>query len=157
MCSVTKQFTSGLLDTFPAPALLDADIRACLPLLDGAAPGALHLCHNQSGLRDYWAIAMLHGAWRKACSVRGEAARVIGGDRTLQFAPGTRYSYCNQNFTVLRSAAASAAGWFVGPARAQPSHFARSSFFFSASWIAMTIDRMAFAFSCQSPASLADL
>ena len=102
MCSVTKQFTSGVvLDAFPDPALLDADIRAHLPLLEGAAPGALHLCHNQSGLRDYWAVAMLHGAPAESPFGEAEAARVIGGSRTLQFAPGTRYSYCNQNFRIL--------------------------------------------------------
>ena len=30
-----------------------------------------------------------------------EAARVIAGTRTLHFAPGTRYSYVNQNFRML--------------------------------------------------------
>ncbi len=53
ICSITKQFTCALLlDAFPDPSLLDGDVRARLPLLDGPAPGALHLCHNQSGLRD---------------------------------------------------------------------------------------------------------
>src|SRR5436305_6271116 len=62
MCSITKQFTCGvLLDAFPDPSVLDGDVRARLPLLEHAAPSVLHLCHNQSGLRDYWAVAMLHG------------------------------------------------------------------------------------------------
>ena len=30
-----------------------------------------------------------------------EAGRVIAGARTLHFQPGTRYSYCNQNFRIL--------------------------------------------------------
>ena len=102
MCSVTKQFTCAtLLDAFPDPAMLDGDVRARLPLLEGQAPGARHLCHNQSGLRDYWAVAMLHGAPAESPFGEAEAARVIGGSRTLQFAPGTRYSYCNQNFRIL--------------------------------------------------------
>ena len=65
------------------------------------APGALHLCHNQSGLRDYWAVAMLHGALPERSFGEDEAAEIIGRARTLQFAPGTRYSYTNQNFRFL--------------------------------------------------------
>src|SRR2546423_617452 len=60
MCSITKQFTcAAVLDAFPDPALLDRDVAARLPLLGQPPPGALHLCHNQAGLRDYWAVAML--------------------------------------------------------------------------------------------------
>ena len=63
MCSITKQFTcAAVLDAFPDPSVLDDDVRARLPLLEQAPPGTLHLCHNQSGLRDYWAVAMLHGS-----------------------------------------------------------------------------------------------
>jgi D-aminopeptidase len=102
MCSITKQFTCGLvLDAFPDPSVLDEDVRTHLPLLAQAAPGALHLCHNQSGLRDYWAVAMLHGAPAEAPFGEVEAARVIAGTRTLHFPPGTRYSYVNQNFRIL--------------------------------------------------------
>src|ERR1700720_3748721 len=55
LCSITKQFTCGvLLDAFPDPSVLDDDVRARLKLLE-QVPGILHLCHNQSGLRDYWA------------------------------------------------------------------------------------------------------
>jgi D-aminopeptidase len=102
MCSITKQFTCAvLLDAFADPTVLDADVRARLPRLEQQAPGALHLCHNQSGLRDYWAVAMLHGSPVEAAFGDAEAARVIGGTRTLHFAPGTRYSYVNQNFRLL--------------------------------------------------------
>ncbi len=102
MCSITKQFTCGVvLDAFPDPTVLDGDVRARLPRLTQAAPGALHLCHNQSGLRDYWAVAMLHGSPVEAPFGDEEAARVIAGTRTLHFAPGTRYSYVNQNFRML--------------------------------------------------------
>jgi D-aminopeptidase len=90
-----------VLDSVADPTALDADIRARLPRLEGPAPGALHLCHNQSGLRDYWAVAMLLGSPVEAPFGDAEAARVIGATRSLQFAPGTRYSYCNQNFRIL--------------------------------------------------------
>lgn len=102
MCSITKQFTCGLvLDAFPDPSVLDGDVRARLPLPEETAPGALHLCHNQSGLRDYWALAMLHGSPAEAPFAETEAARVIARTRTLHFVPGTRYSYANQNFRIL--------------------------------------------------------
>jgi D-aminopeptidase len=101
MCSITKQFTCGvLLDAFPDPSVLDDDIRARLPLLE-QVPDTTHLCHNQSGLRDYWAVAMLHGAPAETPFGDIEAARVIAGTRTLHFAPGTSYSYVNQGFRIL--------------------------------------------------------
>ena len=102
MCSVTKQFTCALvLDAFADPTVLDGDVAARLPKLEQPAPGALHLCHNQSGLRDYWAVAMLHGSPTEAFFGDAEAAQVISGTRTLQFTPGTRFSYVNQNFRIL--------------------------------------------------------
>ncbi len=102
MCSITKQFTCALvLDAFADPSALDADVRRHLPRLEGPAPKAAHLCHNQSGLRDYWAVAMLHGSPAEAPFGDAEAHRVIAGERTLHFASGTRFSYCNQNFRIL--------------------------------------------------------
>jgi D-aminopeptidase len=102
ICSITKQFVCGLvLDAFPDPAALDSAVAARLSRLEQPAPGALHLCHNQSGLRDYWAVAMLHGSPAEAPFGETEADRVIRGTRTLQFAPGTSYSYVNQNFRIL--------------------------------------------------------
>lgn len=102
VCSITKQFVCAtVLRHFPDPAVLDADVRQALPRLEGQAPTALQLMHNQSGLRDYWAVAMLHGSPAEAPFGDVEAARVIGGTRTLHFAPGTRFSYVNQNFRIL--------------------------------------------------------
>jgi D-aminopeptidase len=102
ICSITKQFTCGVvLETCPQPQELDAAVRDCLPRLEGAAPTALQLCHNQSGLRDYWAVAMLHGSPVEAPFGEHEAQRLIAGTRSLQFVPGTRYSYVNQNFRLL--------------------------------------------------------
>ncbi len=102
ICSITKQFTcAALLDAFPDHSVLDGDVASRLPLLDQAPPRAIHLAHNQSGLRDYWAVAMLHGAPVESPFGETESGRVIGGTRTLHFAPGMRASYVNQNFRLL--------------------------------------------------------
>jgi D-aminopeptidase len=102
ICSISKQFTcSLLLDLFPDPSILDADVARALPELGDDVPGILALCHNQSGLRDYWAQAMLCGAAVEGRFGPAEASRLIGRARTLQFPPGTRYSYANQNFRLI--------------------------------------------------------
>ncbi|WP_428395839.1 D-aminopeptidase [Lichenicoccus sp.] len=102
MCSITKQFTCGvLLDLFPDPSVLDSDVRRHLPRLEQSAPSTLHLCHNQSGLRDYWAVAMLQGAPAESAFGDSDAVRIIAGTQTVQFTPGSRYAYANQNFRIL--------------------------------------------------------
>ena len=111
MCSITKQFTSALaLEAFPDLGALDGDVRARMPRLEAAAPSALHLAHNQSGLRDYWALAMLMGSPAEAPFGDTEAERIVASTRTLQFAPGARYSYCNQNFRILSDVLQTRAG-----------------------------------------------
>jgi D-aminopeptidase len=111
MCSITKQFTCAVvLDACPDPSVLDAAVTARLPKLEVPAPTALQLCNNQSGLRDYWAVAMLLGSPAEAPFGDTEAARVISGTRTLQFTPGTRYSYVNHNFRLLSDIVADRTG-----------------------------------------------
>ncbi|MCU0985337.1 MAG: D-aminopeptidase [Acetobacteraceae bacterium] len=111
VCSITKQFTCAtVLASVGQPEALDAAVAARLPLLGPAAPPARLLCHNQSGLRDYWAVAMLHGSPVEAPFGDVESARVIAGTRSLQFGPGTRSSYVNQNFRLLSDAAEEVSG-----------------------------------------------
>ncbi|MBM3535242.1 MAG: D-aminopeptidase [Alphaproteobacteria bacterium] len=102
ICSISKQFTCAtLIDRFPDPSALDGDVKARLPLLAEPAPRTADLANNQSGLRDYWATAMLCGSPVEAPFGEAEAQRLIRLSRSLHFEPGTRYSYCNQNFRIL--------------------------------------------------------
>jgi D-aminopeptidase len=111
VCSITKQFTCAVVrDLVPDPAVLHGEVRARLPGLGDAAPRTVDLCNNQSGLRDYWAVAMLAGARPEDPFGPEDAARVIGTTRSLQFRPGTRYSYCNYNFRLLSDIAEARSG-----------------------------------------------
>lgn len=102
ICSITKQFTCALaLDLVGDLAMLDQAVAAQLPSLGVDRPTAAHLSHNQSGLRDYWAVAMLHGSPAEAPFGDAETGHILRSTQTLQFRPGTRYSYCNQNFRIL--------------------------------------------------------
>ncbi len=105
LCSVSKQFTCALvLNAVPDPSALDAGVSRQLPRLQQTPPNTLQLCHNQSGLRDYWTVAMLHGAGAESVFGETEAAALIAGTRTLQFVPGAGSSYANQNFRLLSNA-----------------------------------------------------
>ena len=101
ICSITKQFTCAtMLERHPDPTLLNADLAAHLPRL-AARPSVLHLAHNQSGLRDYWATTVLCGATPESVFGPDDARALTAKSTSLQFVPGTRYSYCNQNFRIL--------------------------------------------------------
>jgi len=91
-CSITKQFVCAtLLAECPDIEALAPLLRARLPMLAGQLPAIAHLAHNQSGLRDYWALAMLLGAGAEDPFGEREARATIAATRATQFAPGTRY------------------------------------------------------------------
>jgi D-aminopeptidase len=111
MCSITKQFTcAAALDAHEDLSVLDDAVRDRLPKLEEPAPRAAHLAHNQSGLRDYWAVAMLLGSPAEAPFGDVETGAIVAATRSLQFAPGSRFSYVNQNFRVLGDIVAERAG-----------------------------------------------
>ncbi len=102
ICSISKQFTCGvLLDRIGDPDRLDARVAEFLPNFTGTLPSVRQLCHNQSGLRDYWALTVLQGALAEQTFRREDALPLIARMKTGHFAPGTRYSYCNCNFRIL--------------------------------------------------------
>jgi D-aminopeptidase len=102
ICSITKQFTCGvLLARFAQPDHLDASLARLLPRFREALPSIVELCNNQSGLRDYWALSVLLGASAGQTFSREDAIRIFAGVQSGHFEPGTRYSYSNGNYRLL--------------------------------------------------------
>lgn len=109
ICSITKQFTCALmLALYKDPEILAPLIAKRFPNLvlkpGEVFPSVHHLAHNQSGLRDYWAVAMLQGAAIEGRFNHHDADRIFRETYSLQFAPGTSYSYVNQNFRLISDA-----------------------------------------------------
>ncbi len=102
ICSISKQFTCGaMLAELGAPEVLDAYLPAFLPVLQSEAPLVRQMCHNQSGLRDYWAMTVVEGATAEQTFGQDEAVPMVAAIRQGHFAPGSQYSYCNCNFRLL--------------------------------------------------------
>ncbi len=102
ICSISKQFTCGvMLDLVGDPAALDDRVAEFLPRFRGRRPSVVQLCNNQSGLRDYWALTVLHGALPEGVFRREDARPLLARMQTGHFAPGTSYSYSNGNFRML--------------------------------------------------------
>lgn len=102
ICSISKQFTCALLlDQFGDPATLDDKVRDFLPDYRDPLPTVSQLCHNQSGLRDYWALTVLHGAYPETEFRREDALPLIASAKTGHFPAGAHYSYSNGNFRIL--------------------------------------------------------
>jgi D-aminopeptidase len=102
ICSISKQFTCGvLLDLVEDRESLAPALARLLRNFETRRPTISELCHNQSGLRDYWALTVLYGAHAEGVFAREDAARLFSRMRDTHFEPGTRYSYSNGNFRLL--------------------------------------------------------
>ncbi|MFD1199263.1 D-aminopeptidase [Brucella gallinifaecis] len=102
ICSVSKQFTCGiLLDVVGEPELLDDALTAYLHNFEAERPAVRDLCNNQSGLRDYWALSVLCGAEPEGVFLPEQAQSLLRRLKSTHFEPGTHYSYCNGNFRIL--------------------------------------------------------
>ncbi|RYC23240.1 D-aminopeptidase [Ciceribacter ferrooxidans] len=102
ICSISKHFTCALLlDLFDDPSVLDAQVADFLPAYRDPLPTVEQLCHNQSGLRDYWALTVLQGARPETRFRREDALPLIARSKTAHFRAGTLYSYNNANFRIL--------------------------------------------------------
>ncbi|MEO3388850.1 D-aminopeptidase [Mesorhizobium sp. CAU 1741] len=102
ICSISKQFTCGvLLARLASLDELEGGLGRLLPRFKEPLPSVAELCHNQSGLRDYWALSVLLGASAGHTFSRDDAIRLFEGMESGHFAPGTRYSYSNGNYRLL--------------------------------------------------------
>ena len=116
ICSITKQFTCLLIRMLAEDGRLDLSasprryLKQCPAFMDGV--NLRQLCQNVSGLRDYWCLAMLAGAQAETRFRRPDAERIIFGQGSFQFTPGTQFSYNNGNFTLL--------GWIIEAVTGQP-------------------------------------
>lgn len=111
ICSIAKQLTCALLlDLFDDPAKLDPLLPALLPRFQEPLPTVAQLCHNQSGLRDYWALTVLHGAEPEGLFTEADGLRLLGQAQSGHFAPGAHYSYSNGNFRLLAELIRNASG-----------------------------------------------
>lgn len=102
ICSISKQMTCALLlDLFPDPEVLAPLLPQLLPRFKGPLPTIAQLCHNQSGLRDYWALTVLHGAVPEGRFTEADALALFAEMQDGHFPPGAHYSYSNGNFRLL--------------------------------------------------------
>lgn len=105
IASVSKQFTCAAVLLLAAEGTLELqdEARTHLPELPDFGPKLTiaHLMHNTSGIRDMLEIMRLGGVDLSMPVTRDNLLTGITRQRTLNFAPGTRYLYSNSNFLLL--------------------------------------------------------
>lgn len=102
ICSISKQFTCAILQDLDHDLdRFDPLVQKYLPNMETKRPSIRELCNNQSGLRDYWALTVLHGADAEGIFRREDAKPLFDRMRSTHFTPGSKYSYSNGNFRIL--------------------------------------------------------
>lgn len=105
IASVTKQFTCAAILLLAQDGRLSVqdDIRAHLPELPdfGARITLDHLMRNCSGLRDMLELSRMGGMDLGHPCSRDQLLAAICRQRTLNFAPGSRFLYSNSGFFLL--------------------------------------------------------
>ncbi|KAJ5482752.1 D-aminopeptidase [Penicillium diatomitis] len=117
ICSITKQMLCLIIEDVrrnPTPKMLstdrtfdeqmDAGLREIVSkeIIENTGLTLEHLCNNQSGIRDYWAMSMFWGTQPEGrFTLEHDAKKALSLTTSLQFEPGTQYSYSNLNFHIL--------------------------------------------------------
>jgi CubicO group peptidase (beta-lactamase class C family) len=110
--SVSKQFTAAAVLVLAREGKLSLDdpVRKYIPELPDYDAGAAangnrvtirHMLHHTSGLRDWGSIAGIAG-WPRTTRVHTHAhvLEIVSHQRSLNFAPGSRWSYSNTGFNL---------------------------------------------------------
>ncbi|HEV2676290.1 MAG TPA: serine hydrolase domain-containing protein [Aliidongia sp.] len=105
VASVTKQFTCAAILLLEAEGKLsrDQEIHEHLPDLPdfGEKITLDHLMHNTSGLRDFLELMRMSGMDLQIPCSPDDLMGAIRLQRSLNFTPGSRFSYSNTNFLLL--------------------------------------------------------
>ena len=105
IASTSKQFTAAAIAllVLDGKISLDADIRTFLPELRHLKSTVTvgQLVHHTSGFKDYFSLLALTG-WRDTDYFDNDmVVKLLARQRTLNFEPGTEYSYSNSNYVLL--------------------------------------------------------
>jgi CubicO group peptidase (beta-lactamase class C family) len=105
IASMSKQFAGFALAMVADRGLLDldGDVREHLPHVPdlGVRITPRQLAHHTSGLRDQWGALVLSG-WRMDDVITtADVLSLIGRMESLNFAPGTGFSYSNAGYTLM--------------------------------------------------------
>lgn len=105
IASVSKHFTVAAVLRLQAQGLLnlDDDARRFIPEL-APLPAVVtidQLMRNTSGLPDFLELLRLGGVGLEQRITRETMLAAIARNRHLNFAPGSRFLYCNSNFLLL--------------------------------------------------------
>lgn len=104
MCSVSKQFAGYAVALLAGAGKinLDNDIHVYLPWLSdfGKPITVRHLLHHTSGIRDDIGLAQIIGPGTDLLN-QPTAIQLLKRQRTLNFAPGEKFSYSNSNYVLL--------------------------------------------------------
>ena len=117
ICSISKQMLCGLLRSLqqeptqamiaqggdPAKLLSDQLKEFLQPeMVNNTGLSLDHLCNNQSGIRDYWAMTVLWGAMPDGhFGIIEHGPQMLERLQSFHFQPGTQYSYANTNFFIV--------------------------------------------------------
>lgn len=120
IASVSKQFAGLAVAMLVAEGKmdLDADIAQYIPemrpLTSKHAITVRHLLHHTSGLRD-WPATLAIAGWRMDDVVAfDQILRFAYAQRTLNFTPGSEYTYSNTGYNLLAEAVARVSGKSFG-------------------------------------------